>query len=138
MPEPRACLGTGSVTDNATLLFNRTNNFTVANLISGTGSLIQSGTGTTTLTAANTYSGPTTVSAGTLKDGIANALPTGTTLTVSGTGIFDLGGFAQTVAGLADGGVNTSTVTDSGATATFTVNDAAPIASPAPSQAHWL
>ncbi len=118
-------LGTGSVTDNATLLFDRTNNLTVANLISGTGSLTQSGTGTTTLTAANTYSGTTTVSAGTLKDGIANALPTGTTLTVSGTGIFDLGGFAQTVAGLADGGVSTGTVTDSAGAASFTVNDAA-------------
>ncbi len=55
----------------------------------------------------------------------ASALPTGTTLTVGGTGTFDLAGFAQTVAGLADGGVSTGTVTDSGAAATFTINDAA-------------
>ena len=80
-------------------------------------------TGTLVLGGANTYSGATTVSAGNLKDGVANALPTTTTLTVTGTGTFDVGGFAQTVGGLADGGVNTGTVTDSGAAATFTVND---------------
>ena len=80
-------------------------------------------TGTLVLGGANTYSGATTVSAGNLKDGVANALPTTTTLTVTGTGTFDLGGFAQTVGGLADGGVSTGTVTNSGAAATFTVND---------------
>ena len=49
----------------------------------------------------------------------------GTALTVSGTGVFDLNGFSQTVASLADGGVSTGTVTDSGAAALFTVSDAA-------------
>ena len=69
--------------------------------------------GTLVLGGVNTYSGTTIVSAGTLEDGIANALPATTTLTVQGTGTFDLAGFAQTVAGLADGGVSTGTVTDS-------------------------
>ncbi len=64
------------------------------------------------------------IGAGTVKDGIANALPTSTTLTVDGTGIFDLHGYAQAVAGLADGSVSTGTVTDGGAAATFTVNSA--------------
>ena len=44
---------------------------------------------------------------------------------MTGTGTFDLNGESQTVAGLADGGVSTGTVTDSGGPATFTVNDAA-------------
>jgi autotransporter-associated beta strand protein len=87
-------LGTGSVTDNAALSFDRTNSFTVSDLISGTGSVSQIGSGTTTLSAANTYSGTTTVNAGTLQDGVANALPTATSLTVSGTGTYDIAGFA--------------------------------------------
>ncbi len=68
-------LGTGAVTDNAILTFNRTNALTVSSAISGTGTLTQAGTGTTILTGANTYSGLTTISAGTLQ--IGNAGVTG-------------------------------------------------------------
>ncbi len=39
-------LGTGNVVDNAALTFNRSDNITVANIISGTGTLTQAGTGT--------------------------------------------------------------------------------------------
>ena len=42
---------------------------TVDNDISGTGTLTKAGAGTTTLTGANTYSGTTTISAGTLQVG---------------------------------------------------------------------
>src|SRR5205085_7781881 len=56
-------LGTGSVTDNATLAFNRSDTITIANLVSGTGTLVQAGTGTTILTGANSYTGTTTISA---------------------------------------------------------------------------
>ncbi|MEO6752572.1 MAG: autotransporter-associated beta strand repeat-containing protein [Chthoniobacteraceae bacterium] len=62
-------LGTGAVTDNAALVFNRSDAITVANLISGTGTLTQQGAGTTTLTGANTYTGVTNVNAGTLQVG---------------------------------------------------------------------
>ena len=62
-------LGTGSVTNNATLTFNRDNSYSVGNVISGTGQVIQSGSGTTVLTGANTYNGTTTISAGTLQLG---------------------------------------------------------------------
>ncbi len=62
-------LGTGGVTNNATLTFNRSNGYTVSNIISGTGQVIQAGSGTTVLTSANTYSGTTTISAGTLQLG---------------------------------------------------------------------
>ena len=59
-------LGNGAVTNNGVLSYKRTNAITESNAISGTGSLLQIGSGTTTLTAANTYSGGTTVSAGKL------------------------------------------------------------------------
>ncbi len=85
-----------------------------------TGSLALTGGGTLTLTAANTYSGTTTISGGALVDGITNALPTGTALTVTSPGIFNLSGFNQQVASVTGSGI----VTDSGTAATFTVNNA--------------
>ena len=59
-------IGTGSVTDNGTLIFNRSDNVTLTNLISGGGSLVKQGSGTLTLAATNTYFGTTTVSNGAL------------------------------------------------------------------------
>ena len=59
-------LGAGPVTNDARLDFRRSDALTVDNVISGTGSLVQSGTGTLTLTAPNLYAGGTTISAGTL------------------------------------------------------------------------
>jgi autotransporter-associated beta strand protein len=59
-------LGTGAVTNNATLAFNRSDTLIVASAISGTGVLNQIGGGTTILTGINTYTGATTVNAGTL------------------------------------------------------------------------
>jgi fibronectin-binding autotransporter adhesin len=61
-------VGTGNVTDNGTLIFNRSDNVNFANRITGTGALVQNGSGTVTLTAGtnNTYAGATTVSNGTL------------------------------------------------------------------------
>ena len=59
-------LGAGVITNNGALIFNRTGTLTVGGVISGTGTLEQAGTGTTVLDGVNTYSGATTVSAGTL------------------------------------------------------------------------
>jgi autotransporter-associated beta strand protein len=49
------------------LAFNRSNGYVVPNLIAGDGTVAQIGSGTTTLSADNTYSGPTVVSNGTLR-----------------------------------------------------------------------
>ena len=62
-------LGSGAVVNNGTLAFSRSNTFTVANAVSGTGDVVKTGTGTTVLTGNNTYSGTTTISAGTLQVG---------------------------------------------------------------------
>src|SRR5207244_652088 len=81
-------LGTGSVTDNGTLAFNLSSSTTVANPISSTDNRRQAGSGTLILTAANTYSGITTINAGgTLQAGnrCATCNPaTGNTLTLAG------------------------------------------------------
>jgi fibronectin-binding autotransporter adhesin len=55
---------TGNVTNNGLFIVNRSNPYTFGGVISGAGSLVQMGTGTTTLTAINTYSGGTTISEG--------------------------------------------------------------------------
>ena len=56
----------GPITNNSTLVFNRSDASTATNTISGTGALTKSGTGTLTLSGANAYTGTTTVSAGLL------------------------------------------------------------------------
>src|SRR5207249_3484874 len=68
-------LGTGSITDGGTLSFNRSDTVTVGDAISGGGALIQNGPGTLILNGANTYSGITTISGGTLQVGAANSIP---------------------------------------------------------------
>ncbi|HEX4053159.1 MAG TPA: autotransporter-associated beta strand repeat-containing protein [Tepidisphaeraceae bacterium] len=59
----------GDVTDNATLAFNRSDSFTYSGNISGTGAIQQLGAGTLVLTGSETYTGATTISAGTLQFG---------------------------------------------------------------------
>jgi fibronectin-binding autotransporter adhesin len=78
-----------SITDNAALIFNYFGSVTYANIISGTGTVTKSGNGTLYLTGSNTYSGGTTLSAGTLAVGNggnenASALGTGTVTLTGG------------------------------------------------------
>ena len=72
-------LGNGTITGSGTITgasINATNTGTasIANTLNGTGGFTQSGTGTTTLSSPNGFSGGTTVRAGTLVVGNANAL----------------------------------------------------------------
>jgi len=84
-------LGTLDVTNNGNLAFKRTDSFTFANTITGSGSVTQLGSSTLTLTGNNRYQGGTNFNAGSLSLGSANAI--GTTGTV-GTLSFG-GGFLQ-------------------------------------------
>ncbi|EPS8298878.1 autotransporter outer membrane beta-barrel domain-containing protein [Salmonella enterica subsp. enterica serovar Cerro] len=68
-------LGTGDVTNNATLELNTGGDFT--NAISGSGQVVKSGDETLTLSGANSYTGGTTISGGTLVATHVNALGTG-------------------------------------------------------------
>lgn len=56
----------GNVVNNGTLAFNRSDSYTFAGLISGSGDVTQDGSGTTILTAANRYGGTTAVTGGAL------------------------------------------------------------------------
>jgi autotransporter-associated beta strand protein len=67
-------LGSGPITNNASLVYNKTSSTTISAAISGTGSLTLNGSGNLTLATFNTYTGGTTVNAGSL------------TLTAGGTG----------------------------------------------------
>jgi autotransporter-associated beta strand protein len=79
-------LGTGAVSNNAALSFNRTDSQTVANAISGTGALTQAGSGTTTLSGTNSFTGGAAVTAGTLALQNGSAIGTGTVGTVVSSG----------------------------------------------------
>lgn len=88
---------TGNIVNNSMLAFNRSNSFTFSNLISGTGSVDKMGAGTVTLTAANTYTGGTSVVQGRLRLGASDRLASTGSLFIFGGATFDLGGFSQTV-----------------------------------------
>jgi fibronectin-binding autotransporter adhesin len=83
-------LGAGAVTVASTLVFNRSNDFTVANDIGGGGALTKAGGGTLTLTGAKTYAGLTSVTGGTLVFDGTSAYTGGGVLDVNG-GNFTLG-----------------------------------------------
>ena len=58
-----------AMSNNATLAFNHSDTLSYAGAISGSGQFVKLGTGTLILSGSNTYTGPTTISAGTLQIG---------------------------------------------------------------------
>ena len=63
----------GDVANHGTLAFDRSDTYAFDGVVSGTGGLTQLGSGTTVLSADNTYTGVTAVSAGTLAIGDASS-----------------------------------------------------------------
>ena len=89
------------MSNNATVAFNHTDPLSYGGAISGSGQLIKLGTGVLDLSGTSTYSGPTTISAGTVElDGNGENLPTATALTIASGGVLDLAGVPQTVGSL--------------------------------------
>ena len=126
-------LGSGLVSNNAALVFMRSDTISVGNVISGSGSLAQSGLGTLTLTGANTYTGTTTVTSGILKAGVASVAGTSgafgnnsavTLSNVAGAGL-DITGFNTQIGSLAGGGSLGGNVTLGGSTLTVGGNNLA-------------
>lgn len=77
--------GDVQLAQDTSLIFKLASDKTYAGLVSGNGGLVQAGTGVLTLTRANTYSGGTTISAGTLSIAAADNIGTGA-LTLAGSG----------------------------------------------------
>jgi outer membrane autotransporter protein len=112
----------GAVANNGLLTFDLTNvdSISFSGIISGAGRMEQLG-GTTTLTAAESYTGGTTVNGGTLVIGTGGSLPTAGALTVNG-GTFNLNGHNQLIGALSGNGgyisLTTATLTANSATNT--------------------
>jgi len=83
----------------STIQVDPSQTLTVTSSISGSGALNKTGTGTMVLGGANTYSGGTVVSAGTLQISANERIANTNNLTVSG-GTFDLQTFGETVANI--------------------------------------
>ncbi len=101
---------TGGITMGGNALTIDTSGTTAANIIistaaiSGTSgaALTKTGSGNLTITVAgsNAAANTTTITGGKIMSGIANALPSTTTLSLGASGTFDMAGFAQSVASL--------------------------------------
>lgn len=101
--------GTIDVASGTTLTYGGT--------AAGSGGLTLIDSGALVLSKANTYTGATLISLGTLQLGVANAVPNGSALTDNAT--FNLAGFADTIGSLS----GTGTLQNSSATAaTLTTN----------------
>lgn len=93
-------LGGGNVTNNAALVFNQGGNHVQSGLITGPGSVAQTGSGMLTFTTNNTYTGPTIITAGALQvgnGGASGSLGSGAitndgNLIINRTGTLSLGG----------------------------------------------
>jgi autotransporter-associated beta strand protein len=88
-------LPAGNVVDNGGLTFDRTDNPTVGNLISGSGTLTQDGPGTLTLTAVNSFSGSTIINGGTVALTGAGSLAN-SSVTINSGGTLDVSGLTST------------------------------------------
>ena len=99
-----------TITNNGVLIFNRSGTVTQGTdfstaAITGSGQLVQNGTSTLTLNAANSYTGATTISGGTLSVGTtsnlggaaSNLVFDGGTLQITGTTLTNVSGIGHTV-----------------------------------------
>ncbi len=108
----------GNITNNGTLALNRSDSSTLDGVVSGTGSLRHLGSGTTTLTGNNIYSGGTTIAAGTLQIGAGGTVGSITgnivnngTLAINRSDSYTLGGVVSGSGSLTQAGGGTTTIT---------------------------
>ena len=89
----------GNITNNASLVFNRSGNVTYTDIIGGTGNITQAGSGILTLGGNQTYTGSTTVTSGTLWLGGSATLASTVVNIASGGMFYDYGsGLSQNTA----------------------------------------
>lgn len=119
-------LGAGNVMDHGTLTFNRSDDVTVANSIQSGGSVKKEGTNTLTLSGASSYTGSTSINAGTLVVSANGALGgTGGATTVSSGATLGFSGVTYsttesvTINGLGDGGIGAISNMTGGGSSSF-------------------
>ena len=91
-------------------------------MISNSGALTKDGAGTLIYGGVNTYTGATTINAGTLQLGAANRIVDTNAVTVNAGGTFNLNNFAETIGSLSGAGsvtLGTATLTTGDATSTI-------------------
>ncbi|MFK4523349.1 uncharacterized protein with beta-barrel porin domain [Bradyrhizobium japonicum] len=151
-----SALGTGFFVQGSTLTFGGSGSYTVSDAIAdqngsggaaasdglggtgGSSAITKSGIGTLSFSGANTYTGATTINAGTLRGAAANTFSATSATTINTGGTLDLGLLAQTInivslsGGTLANGALTGAVTSSGGTLnslgggmTLTVNSGA-------------
>jgi fibronectin-binding autotransporter adhesin len=111
-PANLSLTGTVGLAGNA-LTFNGSSSVSVSGIVSGTGTVTQSGTGNTTLSAVNTYSGGTTLTTGTLTANNNTALGTGG-LTINGGTLASTNGSTISNTVTLQGNAGLSGITSSG------------------------
>ena len=104
---------------------NNTLNYTLSGpgAIGGPGGLTKAGTATLTLATTNSYAGTTAINCGTVNATAPGAIPSTTILSFNGSNgvtssVLNLGGYAQTVAGILFTNIGTNTVTITNGTLT--------------------
>ena len=81
----------------------------------------KTGSGTLLISGVNTYTGTTTISAGTLQQGAAGVLSDSTAVTVTSGATWNLGGYSETVASIAGGSTATISLGTGSLSNTLTV-----------------
>ena len=96
-------LPSGTIANNASLVFKRTDSFATANAISGTGAVTHDGTGTNLISGVNSYSGATAINAGRVVMGSDSAFGT-PSATVAGGDAAVVSGATLDLSGITGGG----------------------------------
>jgi autotransporter-associated beta strand protein len=98
-------LGPGNVTDNAALIFNRSNgiNDTNSGVISGNGDVIKRGAGVLTLTKTHTFTGRMSIEAGALAITNSGSIPNASNIVVTNGALLDVSGHTGSTLSLGAG-----------------------------------
>ncbi len=106
-------LGVSTLTNNGTLIFNRSDASTYSGMINGTGVFTKQGTGTLTLSGSNSYTGGTTISDGQITLGNVNGLGAAGPIAIT-SGTLNLNGRSVTLGALAGSSGGTITTGTAG------------------------
>ncbi|MDQ9244263.1 autotransporter outer membrane beta-barrel domain-containing protein, partial [Escherichia marmotae] len=112
---PRIYLGGTNASTTSILNFNHTNaDFVLTSYIDGKGQVNQVGSGTTTLSGSNIYTGDTYITKGSLRAGKVDTFSPNSDYIVDSGGDLDLNGYSQTLKTLALAGTATLSAYENG------------------------